>query len=316
MKANESKTKTFRMMKRKIVIAGGSGFLGQILAKHFSQKGDEVIILSRSQKTNTKNIIYQTWNGKTLGKWTESLENADVLINLAGKSVNCRYNAKNKAEIYSSRLESTAVLGQAIQRCQNPPKLWLNSSSATIYKHSLDKAMNEHTGEYGTGFSVDVCKQWEAIFWKQKTPHTRKIALRLAMVLGKKGGVMIPFKNLVKRGLGGTQGNGKQHLSWLHETDFIAMTEFFINHSDLEGNFNCSAPNPISNKDFMQKLRKQLKVSVGLPANKIMLEIGAFFMRTETELILKSRRVVPTKLLEAGFQFQYPTIELVFEDLC
>lgn len=303
-------------MKRKIVLAGGSGFLGQILAKHFSQKDDEVIILSRIKKANSKNITYQTWNGKTLGKWTDSLENVDVLINLVGKSVNCRYNAKNKAEIYSSRLESTEILGQAIQKCEIPPKLWLNSSSATIYRHSLDKAMDEDTREYGIGFSVDVCKQWEASFWKQKTTHTRKVALRLAMVLGKEGGVMIPFKNLVKRGLGGTQGNGKQYLSWLHEADLIAMIEFLMANPTLEGNINCSAPTPVPNKAFMQRLRKKMKVNVGLPANKMMLEIGAFFMGTETELILKSRRVVPSKFLKAGFQFQYPTIDSAFEDLC
>lgn len=308
--------KFYKKMKRKIILAGGSGFLGQILSQHFSAQGDEVIIFSRSAKASSANVRYQEWDGKHLGKWAESLEQASVLINLTGKSVNCRYNAQNKAEIYASRLESTAILGEALRNCQNPPPLWLNASSATIYRHALDKAMDEAQGEFGEGFSVDVCQQWEAIFWKQETANTRKVALRLAMVLGKSGGVMKPFKNLVRMGLGGTQGSGKQYISWLHETDFIAMIEYFMQQENLEGNFNCSSPNPVPNRAFMQALRAEMKMPIGLPANKLMLEIGAVFMQTETELILKSRRVVPRKLLETGFTFRYPHIKEAFADLC
>jgi len=304
------------MQKEKIILAGGSGFLGQGLVQYFLENGYEVIILSRKKITSDNlNLKFLKWDGKTLGKWAESLENAQAMINLVGRSVNCRYNKKNKAAIYSSRLESTAIIGEAIQKCENPPKVWFNSASATIYRHALDKPMDEVAGEFGEGFSVDVCQKWEETFHSIPTPKTRRIVMRLAMVLGKNGGVMKPFQNLVKLGLGGTQGKGNQFISWLHEKDFHRMIQWFLNNEHISGTFNLSAPNPIPNKDFMQKMRQVYNQPLSLPATEWMLEIGAFFMRTETELITKSRRVIPQKLLDLGFKFDYPTIDDAFENL-
>lgn len=300
---------------KKVILAGGTGFLGDVLAKHFIELNYEVFIISRQKKENQQGITYLTWDGENWGDWAKSLENAEVLINLAGRTVNCRYNAKNKQEIYDSRLKSTAILGEAILKCENPPKLWINSSSATIYRHALDRPMDELTGEYGSGFSVDVCQKWEAAFNQCNTPNTRKVALRMAMVLGKNGGVMIPFINMVRLGLGGTQASGKQYISWIHEQDFANMIQFIVENPKIEGAFNCSAPNPMPNQDFLKTLRNILKVPFGLPAAKWMLEIGAWAIGTETELLLKSRRVVPTKMLDLGFEFKYPTVREAFTEI-
>jgi uncharacterized protein len=300
---------------QKIIIAGGSGYLGLVLANHFVQKNWEVVILSRKPSQTKDKIQYELWDGETLGNWQKTLEGATALVNLAGRTVNCRYNEKNKKEIYDSRLKSTQIIGKAILNCKNPPKVWLNSSSATIYRHALDRPMDEETGEIGKGFSVDVCQKWEATFHQCDTPQTRKIALRLAMVFGNNGGVMKPFLNLVKWGLGGTQGRGNQFVSWIHEVDFVRVIDWLIEKEELSGVFNVSAPNPIPNQAFLKTLRQICKQPIGLPATRWMLEIGAWCMGTETELILKSRRVVPQKLLDAGFKFQFTYMKDALEDI-
>lgn len=300
---------------RKIVIPGGTGFIGQEMAKHFVQQGDEVIILTRSQNKRQDGIQYIQWDGKSLGAWTETFEGADAIINMAGRTVNCRYNAKNKQQIYDSRLFSTEVIGVAIAQCQNPPTLWINAGSATIYRHALDRPMDEETGEPGSGFSVDVCQKWEATFQRMETPQTRKLMLRIAMVLGKDGGVMPPFMNLVKRGLGGTQGKGNQYISWIHEHDFIRAIEWLITHEEVTGILNISSPHPEPNQKFMKTLREVMKRPFGLPATRWMLEIGAWFIGTETELIVKSRRVIPGRLQALGFEFQYPHLKDAFDEI-
>lgn len=294
---------------KKMVIAGGTGFIGQSTAKYFIEKGFHLIILSRRKQQNQENIRYVTWDGKTLGEWKDTLEGAEILINMAGRTVNCRYNEKNKQQIYDSRLYSTRILGEAVNQCKIPPKLWINAGSATIYRHALDRPMDEDTGEFGTGFSVDVCQKWEEAFHQIKTSSTRKVFLRIAMVLGKDGGVMTPMLNLVKWGLGGTQGKGNQYISWIHEQDFNRIVEWFMENPEKEGTFNCAAPNPVPNVDFMRTLRNVYKQPFGLPATRWMLELGAWCIGTETELIVKSRRVVPKKLLDAGFVFQYPQVK-------
>jgi len=293
----------------KIILAGGSGFIGQILAGHFTGKGDEVIVLTRNSNSTTGNVKYVHWDGQTMGAWVNELEGSDVLINLTGKSVNCRYNEKNKKEIFSSRLNAANVLGKALNALSSLPPLWINAASATIYRHAEDRPQDEYTGELGTGFSVDVCKQWEATFFEQDVPGVRKIGLRIAIVLGKNGGAMPYFFNLAKFGMGGRQGNGRQYFSWVHENDFTAIIDFFIAHKELEGIFNVSSPNPIKNSEFMATVRKSVKVPFGLPATKWMLEIGVWALRTETELILKSRWVIPTKLIQAGYKFKVENIE-------
>lgn len=300
---------------KKIIIAGGSGFLGQSLVSYFLPKDVEIIILSRNTKeTGNDKLRYVTWNAKTLDIWMTELEGADALINLTGKSVDCRYNEKNKAEILNSRIDATKVLGEAIQACAVPPKVWINSSTATIYEHSLAQKMTEKNGVIGNDFSMNVAKAWEKAFFESNTPKTNKIALRTSIVLGKNGGAFVPLKNLVKFGMGGTQGNGNQKVSWIHEHDFCRAIEFLL-EQQAKGIFNVTSPNPIPNKEFMKTIRKVLKVSVGLPQPKWLLKLGARIIKTEAELILKSRYVIPEKLLATGFQFQYPFVEEAIREI-
>ncbi|WP_449540228.1 TIGR01777 family oxidoreductase [Ferdinandcohnia sp. Marseille-Q9671] len=287
-------------MKKKVVLAGGTGFVGTYFSKRFTELGYEVKVISR----NTPNI---TWNDRQ--EIIQALDGAEMLINLAGKSVNCRYNDKNKEEILNSRIETTNIVGDAINQCQNPPSLWINSSTATIYRHAEDRPMTEASGDIGTGFSVDVAKKWEEAFFSFKFAKTRQIALRISIVLGAEGGVMIPYKNLVKFGLGGIQGPGTQKFSWIHIEDLFRIILFLRDREDLFGVFNCSTPHPITNHELMANLRKVYNRKFGLPAPEWLLKIGAVFIRTETELILKSRWVVPERLQREGFIFTYPTIE-------
>lgn len=286
----------------KIVIAGGSGYLGKLLTNHFKKdKSNQIYILSRTQKLDTKNVHYLTWDGYSKGYWAEFLEHTDVLINLTGKSVNCRYTEENKAEIYKSRLESTKVLCEVVQELQHPPKVFIQSSSATIYRHSEDKLMTEKDGEVGVDFSMDVCKKWEATFNTYKLPKTKKIITRTSIVMGNLGGAFPLIKRMTKFGLGGKQGNGNQFISWITESDYIRAIEFLINQES--GVYNLCVPNPIKNNDFQKELRKKLKIPIGLNSPKWLLKIGSKIIGTETELLLKSRNVYPAKLLQKGFTF-------------
>lgn len=293
-------------MKKKIVIAGGTGFVGQYLNKKFTAAGYEVIIISRSKN-------HLNWDNTLL--IPETLENAAILINLAGKSVDCRYNEKNKKEIYDSRIDTTKILGGAILKCKNPPPLWINSSTATIYRHALDRPMTESTGEIGTGFSVNVATNWEKAFFNFELAQTRQVALRMAIVLGSSGGVIKPLKNLVRFGLGGKQGSGKQMFSWIHIEDLFRIITFVQQHNELSGILNTAAPNPVSNKTLMQLLRKNMGATFGLPAPVWLLKIGAVLIKTEIELILKSRWVIPERLSAAGFQFQYPERDTALKNI-
>lgn len=288
------------MNSKKIVLAGGTGFVGKYLKNKFIELGYDVKIISRQN-----NSIPWTDSDSIL----EAIENSEMLINLAGKSVDCRYNKKNKEEILKSRTETTQLLGEILLKCKNPPELWINSSTATIYRHAQDRPMTESTGEIGSGFSVGVATQWEKVFFDFKLSKTRQVALRMAIVLGKDGGVMIPFKNLVRFGLGGKQGSGNQMFSWIHIEDLFGIIQFVQANKKMEGAYNCSAPNPVSNEILMRSLRQAMNIKFGLPSPKFLLEIGAFVIRTETELILKSRWVIPERLMKAGFQFRFSTIE-------
>lgn len=300
---------------KKIIIAGGSGFLGHVLASYFAAKGFRIVILSRHHRLNTSLVQYVKWDAKTPGYWVAHLEGAEALINLNGKSVDCRYNERNKQLIYDTRIEATYVLGQAIAQLQSPPTVWINAASATIYRHALDREMNEVTGEFGQGFSVDVCQKWEETFMQAYTPQTRKVALRIAIVLGKNGGALRPLKNLAQVGIGGRQGRGDQYFSWLHEMDFARIVEYIIGNEAMTGVLNASSPNPVPNSEVMKAIRKRVGMPVGLPMPEWLLSIGAWMIRTETELILKSRRVGPSKLLESGFEFCFPYLNGALEDL-
>jgi uncharacterized protein len=293
-------------VENKIVIAGGTGFIGQYLQKKFLLKGYKVAIISRQSP-------HVSWDHHK--DIVQSLEGAEMLINLAGKSVDCRYNEKNKAEIFRSRTETTKILGSALLHCKNPPPLWINSSTATIYRHAEDRPMTEEGGDIGTGFSVEVAKEWEKAFFSFSLPATRQAALRIAIVLGPDGGVMTPYKHLVKFGLGGVQGPGNQRFSWIHIEDLFRIILFLNDDKELNGVFNCSSPDPVTNREFMAHLRSIMDKTIGLPTPKWMLEAGALFIKTETELVLKSRWVIPERLEKAGFVFQYDTLEKALGDL-
>jgi uncharacterized protein len=307
-------------MKRKIILAGGSGFLGAALARKFAGLGDEVIVLTRSPKKRDDGAKELSWDAKSLGDWASLVDGADVVINLTGKSVDCRYTENNRRAIIASRVDSTRVVGEAIERCSKPPRVWLNASSATLYKHTFDHAADE-TGETGATaeakdeFSIEVIRQWERALEAARTPNTRKIPLRITLVFGPNGGVFPVLRRLARFGLGGKMGSGKQFVSWIHEADFCRAAEWLIERDDLIGPVNLAAPNPLPNAEMMQLVRQACGAPFGLPATEWMLEIGAFFLRTETELILKSRRVVPGKLLASGFQFHFPTLENALRDL-
>lgn len=299
------------MKARRIILAGGSGFLGQVLREHFLKKGCEVVVLTRSPCQIDGNSRECFWDGRTIGEWTCELDGADVLINLAGRSVDCRYTTRNRRLMMDSRVDSTRVLGEAVARCANPPKVWLNSSTATIYKHTFGPAWDE-SGETGAtpeardAFSVEIAKAWEQAFDAAQTPRTRKVALRMAMVFGHGRNSVFPVLcRLARCGLGGRMGSGRQYVSWIHQADLCRALDWILEHGEIAGPVNLAAPNPVTNREMMATVRELCGVPLGLPAAEWMLEAGAFFLRTETELILKSRRVMPGRLLASGFQFRF-----------
>ena len=309
---------------RRIVIPGGSGQVGTIVARNYQSRGDEVVVIAR----NTSKAPWRTaqWDGATFGDWANEIDGADIVLNLAGRSVNCRYNQANRSQIKNSRVVSTRLVGQAIAQAKRPPRLWINASTATIYRHALDRPMDETTGELGGDepdapdtwrFSIDVAKSWEDAFFSSQTPAmTRKIALRSAMVMSPDpDGIFDTLLGLVRRGLGGASGSGKQFVSWIHDHDFLRSLDYLIDNEEFDGPMNIASPNPLPNKEFMSALRKVWGTKVGLPAGSWVLELGALFLRSETELILKSRRVVPGRLLASGFQFDFPDWSTAARDL-
>jgi uncharacterized protein len=298
----------------RIIIPGGSGQAGRILARHFHAKGHSVTVLSRHPRPAPWRVT--KWDGLRPGDWIGELEQSDLCINLAGRSVDCRYNRKNRRAIRESRVRSTLLLNQMMASLDRPPRLWINASTATIYRHALDRAMDETNGELGGNepgapdtwnFSIEVAKGWEEAFFSAPTPRTRKVAIRSAMIFSPdRGGVFEVLSRLVRRGLGGNLGSGTQFVSWIHEFDFARAIELLIAREDLSGVVNLSAPNALPNCDFMRALREAWGIRIGLPIPEWMLEIGAFALRTESELVLKSRRVFPGRLLDSGFQFLFP----------
>jgi uncharacterized protein len=355
------------MKHKKIILAGGTGFIGQGLIQYFG-KDNEMIVLSRQSGDDHKNLFsqkliserdgfivrYVKWDGKTPEEsWAKEIDGADLVINLAGKSVNCRYHKRQKQQIFDSRTNSTRAIGKAIRKASVPPEVWINAASTTIYKNTLDKPNDEAAGiisdskkdnmpynlidqlryrknklfarlihgkesvaykELDLDFSVQVCKLWEKTFFDENTPLTRKVALRTAITLGA-GGVIIPYLNLCKFGLGGKHGTGKQMFSWVHIEDVARMIEWIFEHETAEGFYNCVAPNAVSNSSFMKGLRQVTANRFGLPSPAFLFEAGAFMIGTETELILKSRWVLPTKAMSEGFQFKYDSVEDALKDI-
>jgi uncharacterized protein (TIGR01777 family) len=307
----------------KIVLPGGSGQVGTILARHFHAGGHEVVVLSRSPAAAPWRVA--AWDARTVGGWAAELDGADAVVNLAGRGVNCRYTAANRRAILDSRVESTGAVGQAIARAKSPPRVWLQAGTATIYAHRLDAPNDEAAGVIGVGpgapdawrFSLEVAQAWEAELAAAPTPATRKVSLRAAMTMSPdRGGVFDVLLGLVRRGLGGRAGDGRQWVSWVHDADFVRAVEFLIARPDLCGPVNVCSPEPLPNAAFMRALRRAWGMPVGLPAARWMLEVGARVLGTETELVLKSRRVVPGRLLAAGFEFRFPDWPAAAADLC
>jgi hypothetical protein len=307
----------------KVVLAGGSGQVGMMLSRAFAAEGHEVVILSRGASGSAYRTV--RWDGERLGDWVGEVDGADVVINLAGRNVNCRYTEANRREIMESRVRSTAVLGRAIAESVRPPRVWLQSSTATIYAHRYDAANDEATGIVGGAeegmpdswrFSIGVAKAWERAVEEAEVRGTRKVILRSAVTMSPdRGGVFDVLLGLTRLGLGGTNGDGRQYVSWIHEVDFVRAVRWLIDH-EVSGVFNLASPNPLPNREFMRGLREAWGTRLGLPAARWMLEIGARVLRTETELVLKSRRVVPGRLLEEGFVFEYPEWAGAAADLC
>jgi uncharacterized protein (TIGR01777 family) len=308
----------------KIVIPGGSGQVGTLLARAFSADGHDVVVLSRQPRNAPWRVV--RWDAESLSDWAADIDGADVVINLAGRSVNCRYRAENRRLIKESRVRSTHAVGEAIARAARPPRVWLQASTATIYAHRYDAPNEEATGILGGSeegapetwrFSIDVAKSWEQAATKVDLPYTRRVLLRSAMTMSPDpGGVFDVLLGLVRWGLGGTSGDGRQYVSWIHDRDFIRAIYRLIEYPELAGPVNLASPNPVPNAEFMRTLRRAWGIGFGLPATSRMLEIGAFFLRTETELVLKSRRVVPRRLLQSGFVFQFPTWAEAAAELC
>nr|WP_199082120.1 TIGR01777 family oxidoreductase [Pedobacter sp. ASV19] len=293
------------MKYNKVVLAGGNGYLGRILTGYYKPLAKEVIILSRTVQIAEGNVRTVLWDGKQEGGWAKELEGTDLLINLCGKNVNCRYTLKNREIIVSSRVVPTMLLAEVIGKLVQPPALWINVTSATIYRHAEDCPQDEVAGDIGYGFSIEVCKQWEDVFFDAKTPQTRKVALRMGIVFGRSDGAFPRLLNLVKFGLGGKQGDGQQYVSWIHEQDAARCTEWLLEHTEIEGVVNCTAPQAVKNTDLMKIIRKAYGIPFGLPAPAWFLEVGALVIGTETELILKSRWVMPGRLLDAGYPFLF-----------
>lgn len=295
---------------KSIVIFGANSFLGKLLVDFFQSRDDySVIAVTRSSNHTFPNKVkHLLWDGEHLDDWADELLTVDYVVNLAGKSVNCRYNEKNKAAIFSSRLRSTEIIGKALEKTTNV-KAWLNMSSATIYAHSLKIPNTESSGIIGTGFSVDVCKQWESQFFSAKTQaNLRKVALRSTIVLGKNGGVLPVIKKLAHFGLGGRMGNGEQYFSWIHEEDFCRSIHFLLENEQINGPVNLASPYPVKNNEFQFSIRISEGIRWYVNQPRWMLEMGAKFIQTETELVLKSRYVLPEKLVQSGFQFKHPNL--------
>jgi uncharacterized protein (TIGR01777 family) len=308
----------------KVVLAGGSGQVGAILARAFRASGHDVVVLSRTVRASPWRMV--AWDAETLGDWAAELEGADAVINLVGRNVNTRYTPENRRLIKESRVKSALVVGQAIARSAHPPRVWLQASTATIYAHRLDAPNDEATGLLGGSepdaparwrFSIEVAQAWEQAALQAHTPATCLVLMRSAIILSPdRGGIFDVLLRLVRFGLGGRAGSGRQYVSWIEDQDFVRSVFWLIEHPDLAGVVNLSAPNPLPYAEFMRALRAAWGMPIGLPAAPWMLEIGALLLQTETELVLKSRRVIPSRLLDSGFAFRFPAWPEAARDLC
>ncbi|HEX6523674.1 MAG TPA: DUF1731 domain-containing protein [Streptosporangiaceae bacterium] len=309
----------------KIVMPGGTGQVGAILARAFAAAGHEVVVLTRRPASTSARAGQVGWDGETLGPWADVIDGSDVVVNLAGRSVNCRYNKTNLTQMMQSRVRSTRVVGEAIAAARKPPGVWLQMSTATIYAHRFDAPNDEASGVIGGredgapdywAYSVDIAAAWERELNEAPAPHTRKVALRSAIVMSPdRGGAFDVLSRLTRLGLGGAVDGGAQYVSWIHDQDFAAAATFLIDRDDISGPVNLAAPDPLPQRDFMRELRAAWGVRIGLPATKWLAELGAAAIRSDTELLLKSRRVIPGRLVAAGFEFTQDTWARAARDL-
>ncbi len=309
----------------KIVVPGGSGRVGRILCRAFAARGEEVVVLTRKGAAREDGVRFLTWDGRTLDSWAAEIDGADAVVNLAGRDVNCRYGKRNLREMLDSRVDSTRVVGEAIAAAARPPRVWLQASTATIYSHHTEQPHDDISGVLGGAepdlprvwkASIDIAKAWERTLDEADTPGTRRVAMRTAIVMSPDAGS--PFRlmlGLARLGLGGWWGNGRQYVSWVHDRDLVRAVYWLLSHDDLSGPVNVASPGPLPQRDFIRELRRAARVPIGLPATRWMLEMGTFAMRTETELILKSRRVVPRRITESGFRFDVTDWSAAARDL-
>lgn len=304
-------------MKPTLIVFGANGFIGRYVTRYYARRGWEVVAVARSQKGWSGDGMFLEWDGKSLGPWAEALEGSAAVINLAGRSVNCRYDEANRRAIMDSRVNSTRVIGAAIAACKVPPKVWLNSSTATLYRHAEDHAQDEWLGEPGSGFSVEVAQAWEQAFFAMKTPGaTRKVALRTSLVLANEAGTVYDvLAKLARCGLGGRQGGGQQKVSWIHIGDFLRALDLLLEDPQFDGVVNMAAPEVVENRVWMSAFRETVGMPVGLPAARWMLELGAWMLGTETELVLKSRWIDSRRLRESGFSCRWPRLQDALLDL-
>lgn len=304
----------------KIVIPGGTGQVGRVLVPALRERGHDVVVLSRRSGGGVVR-----WDGRTLGEWTGEIDGADAVINLAGRSVDCRYDKDNLTEMLASRIDSTRVVGQAIEAASRPPRVWLQASTATIYSHRFDAPNDEATGVLGGDepdappywrYSVEIAKAWEREQADAQAPDTRRVALRMAIVMSPhRGGTFGILRRVAKLGLGGAVAGGAQYVSWIHDRDLVRAVDWLLEREDVSGTVNLAAPEPLPYRDFMRALRSAVGVPIGLPATGWMLATAAVVLRTDPELLLKSRRVVPGRLLEGGFRFDHPKWPAAARDL-
>lgn len=303
------------MALKKIVLAGGTGNIGKLLIAYFTKLNYEIVILSRqARKSHNSNISYQLWDGEKIGDWIQVLNGADTLINMSGKSIQCRFTESNKKELLESRILPTKILGEAIGKLDNPPRLWINFSGISIFE-GLDGFHDEESTYFSDTFLAELAKKWEDVFLSSFTLQTKKACLRLSPVLSKDFGMFKELLPLSKLGLGGQVGNGEQYISWIHEDDLIQMIRWIIDQESPSVLYHATAPKPEKNKIFMQNLRKAVHMPIGLPLPTPLAKLGAYFKGVESDMLLLTNAVESKRPLDEGFVFRYPTTELAFEKL-
>src|ERR1051325_1031914 len=293
------------MTAKRIILAGGSGFLGTLLARALAARGDSVVVLTRRPSLREDEVREESWDGRTVGHWAGLLNGAHGVFNFAGRSIDCRFTEKNRREIIASRVNSTRAIGEAIRRCAEPPAVWVQAAGDAIYGDSDDR-WHDETSPPGAGFLVETCRLWEQAFNESPTPKTRRMLTRIGFVLSAEGGALPKLAGLARWGLGGRAGNGRQYISWIHAQDLVRIFLRALDSQGMEGVFNATAPNPVTNDEFMRDLRRALHRPWSPPVPAWAVRVGGWLMGTEPALALTGRRCRPKRLGGFGFWFRFP----------